>query len=260
MKTMKFKDPMVDQELIFKMIPTVRLVPTPYQREMSTLLVKRLTMSIIKGFVVPIVVTPVPGKNQFFVIDGQHRLEAVQAISTQTLEIPCIVVPEDLMNFVMLYNIEKTDNIKDKATKVYNLYTSMLEEGGHMEDDLCRYISYEGHLIPIAFSYMENELKSPSLIETTVKKFNCEPIDGKIEDVKIIRQTEAKIIRRLEETVNEICDDCGIKDFNLKKSIISQTNMRLWGRKHMKEVGIGEGIEHVIGTIQDADWSHLAKF
>jgi len=256
---MKFKEPRQGVELEFRLIPRHLLKNSPFQRNLSVTLVNKLSGSIFYGFLIPLLV--VPGEDGTFeVVDGQHRLAGLHKSKGGDVEVPCIVAPRWVRELPIIFNIEKGDNIKDKATKLYNLYMHKLAEVPSMEEkELARSCGYESYLLTIAFSFMEYNLKSPSLVETVVKLLDKDFVDAPLEEAVEERRRRGKKVAELEEAVVEVCSSCGITDFNLKRAVVSRSKEALWGRKRSVAESFSEGMEMMIAKVMTTDWSYLAR-
>jgi len=196
------------------------------------------------------------------VIDGQHRLAAADKLKgREPFFVPCIILPERYRDRPLFYNIEKSDNIRDQATKVYNLYNHYLETAPDtIENTLAPSCAYMSYLISIAFAYREFSISSPSLIEPPCKKLDSRAFLGEpISSAVAIRRNRAMLIRDLEAAINATCGEYNIKDFQLKTAIVSQASQRLWGARVRKvEEAFEEGIQALIATINDSDWSWMS--
>jgi len=262
---MKFIEPVKSQSFEFALIERGKIANSPYQRELSSALVKKLVNSVGQGFLVPLIVVYVNGYYQ--VIDGQHRLATLDyCMKTQTFEVPAIIVPLSFRDLPLFYNIEKTDNIKDKCEKVYRLYTDKVDSE-LTEWDILASANYEPYLFTLAFAYCESGLKSPSLVEPPIKKVDRTHIHDKDSNGTAIRLSlsEAIEVRRergvlaanLEVTVEETCQEYSISDYNLKRAIISKASQNLWGMRRKIEEPFDEAIGMLMNQIVEMDWSWM---
>ena len=241
------------------MIPRPMLKNSRYQRDLSTSLVNRLVESVDKGFIVPLIV--VESDDGYEIVDGQHRLGAAdKQVIAEGYMVPCIIVPFEFRQLPLIYNVEKGDTIKDKATKIYRIYMDSVS--AHPDDwteqKLLPTVGSLIHLFTIAFAYRESGLKSPSLVETLVKaldqSFFSEPLTITVER----RRAMGQKVKEVEEAVESVATAYGIRDFNLRKSIVSQSKQALWGRKRNIDVSFDEGMAMILEEIQSADWSWLS--
>lgn len=257
---MTFVEPIRGVECTFDMIIRTSLVPSPYQRDLGTPLVNKLLTSVDIGFIVPILV--VPNNGMYEVIDGQHRLAAADKLkSREPYFVPCIILPERFKDRPLFFNIEKSDNIRDQATKIYNLYNHFLETSPDtIESTLAASCGYMSYLISISFAYKEFDISSPSLVEPPCKKLDAKSFLGEpLSTAVAIRRHRGMLLRDLEIAVNEVCSDNSIKDYNLKIAIISQSSQRIWGsRVRNVDSTFEDGILELTETIRNGNWSWMA--
>lgn len=259
-KSLKFAEPMGGKTLEFALIPVSRLLPGEYQRDLSTGLVNKLLKSTSVGFAIPLVVTPA-GDGRYEVLDGQHRLATLQKIKEGVdVSIPCVITPPSMFKeHPLLLNLEKGDNIKDKCTKVHAVYMKALTLFPEKEEsDLLPATSFQPHLFTLAFSYAEKGLASPSLVETVVKKFDS-TLSGALSVVVSERRERAQKVSDLEGLVDSIARQNNIRDFNLKKAIISKSSMSLWGRSRSTGDDFDTSMQMLMSAIEETDWSAYGK-
>jgi len=260
-----YTEPVTGGTFQFALLPRHSLRNSPYQREYSSTLVNRLVNSVAHGFVNPVVV--VPSGDHYLVIDGQHRLGSLdKAITDDNPSVPCIILPEGYRDLPLFWNIEKTDNIKDKAAKIYKLYTDKVGQD-LTEFDLSPSSNHEPYIFSLAFSFVEHGLKSPSLVESPVKKVDNQIIQRhNSEGYKVsvplsegieIRRERGALAKRLEEIVEETAAEYGVSDFNLKRSIVSQASQALWGRKRKIAEEPEEALPALTEQIGLMDWSWM---
>jgi len=59
----------------------------------------------VLGFIDPIMIVPDEEGKYYEVVDGQHRLEAAKIVGLE--RIPAFVLPKELRNYILGFNIEK---------------------------------------------------------------------------------------------------------------------------------------------------------
>jgi hypothetical protein len=256
-----FTEPMQGLELQFQLLPVSKLKVGEFQRELSSGLVNKLLGSIFNGFLVPLLVVAVD--DYYEVIDGQHRIETCKKHrkDLSDFDLPCIVLPSKFKFLPLIYNIEKSDNIKDQSLKTYNVYKHYAENiPDSKEREFAASFNFMSYLCSIAFAYVEFGLSSPSLVESVAKKldnksFLEDPFYLSID----IRRHRGDLLKQLENMVNAVCSQYGITDFNLKKSIISQSVADVWGAyKRKVDDEFDDGIIKLMARIEEKDWSWLA--
>lgn len=259
---MKFKEPVLGLPCEFRMIERSSLRNSPYQRDLSDSLISRIVDSVDKGFLVPLIVVSVPIEDVYEIIDGQHRLGAADRHSRgETYLLPCVIVPSHLKNLPLILNVEKADNIRDKSVKIHALYMTAVE--AHPDDwteqKLITAVGYQPYLFTMAFGYKEALIDSPSLVEPLVKKLDKVTLEEALTITVEIRRSRGILAKAVEVVINEAAEKYGIKDFNLKKSILSQSSMELWGRKRNIGVNFQEGVEQIVEVIQSTSWHGMQK-
>jgi len=209
------------------------------------------------GFFVPVVA--VEGDDgRLVVVDGQHRLAAFRKVASG--KVPVVVVPKEYALKPLLFNVEKSDNVKDMCEKAYLIYVDLVrvEPEGSERETIGPSVGYAGWLCNLAFAYKESGLKSPSLVESVVKKLDPLMMDDPLEAAVEVRRMRGGRLKELEELVLGICSEYGVSDFNLRKSIVSQASQELWGRRRSVGVGFEEGMVMLMDKIEEMDWSWLA--
>ncbi len=264
---MNYTEPVKENVFQFEMIDRDALRMGDYQRDYSSALAKKLINSIDKGFINPLIVVQDESQpGTYEVIDGQHRLQALDMVG-KFAYVPAIVVPGEFKDYPLFYNIEKTDNIKDKAAKLHALYMDKMKAGGQTEKDIIPAANYEGYLFTVAISFCEYGLKSPSLVEPPIKKLDKYylvttdeegyrtpmPLDEAYE----IRQLRASALARLEQIVNETAEDYGVRDFNLKRAIVSKSSQALWGNARKIDEEPEDALPALSEQITMMDWSWM---
>ena len=229
----EYNDPIKGIPLRFVLIPVGELKLPPFQRDLSELLVKRLFISMEKlGFLHPIIVYQEEGKDGFFVIDGQHRLEAAKMLGVK--ELPAIIIPKDLALNIMEFNTEKPPNIREKASQAYRLYKQFLELNPEMEElELAFYIE-EPSYITLGFVLEEINKKFPAgAFENFLKKideFLSLPLAKSVEE----RHRRAQKVYEVGEVLNEVYEKLGITNALMKTELLRKAVQKVYGKRVRK--------------------------
>ena len=104
-----------------------------------------------------------------------------------------------------------------------------------------------------------NELASPSLVKTAIKKFD-DWLELPLAEAIHIRRSRGEAIAYLAKTVNEVAERDGLigqGSHLLKSSIMSKTTMALWGRAKSTDNGFDQAIQAMLEHILNNDWSWL---
>jgi len=252
-----------------------KLYISPFQRPPSEALVKKLKASIEEvGFITPLVVVPLNdalkrklGMSEevkgFLVVDGQHRYKAGLQLGMEAF--PCIIAPKEILNYPLHLNIEKPDNIKDKAEKIYNFYLRAC----YMSPSASEVMALEPALkhdnpavIPIAFAYREAGLRSPSLVEDLCKKV-AYLSELPLEEAIKVRREEAEALKSLEDTLTGVAEVYGVKDFLLRKSMLAIAMKDEFGEVRGKRTYINidtdlrSAISRISQRLTEKDWQFL---
>jgi len=206
-----FQDYYKNQKLIFKIVPIENLTVVPHQRKPSTYHVKHLIQSIERvGFIVPLIVVPLKDKEEYMIIDGQHRFLAAKELGISKL--PVIVVPENLAQLMMNFNIEKELNIREKSFVALAIYRQYLNENPEMletEPELTDSIEH-AYYVTCGIAYETNEKFSGSTFESILKKSDFF-LDLSLKEALEVREKRAeklgyayKLIREIAEKLKEM--------------------------------------------------------
>ncbi|HYM92182.1 MAG TPA: ParB/RepB/Spo0J family partition protein, partial [bacterium] len=131
-----YREPVGDHWQIFCLLPTTKVEPTPYQRDLSPAHIKRLLTAVkkIDRFIDPVVVTsPRPGV--YWTPNGNHRRAVLEKLKAKL--IPAIAVPEPELTFqILALNTEKAHNLKEKSLEVIRMCRDLMKEDpSHGEED-----------------------------------------------------------------------------------------------------------------------------
>src|SRR5580693_7939528 len=141
-----YREPVGDHWHLFAMIPTSKLEPTPFQRDLSPAHMKRLgeVMKKLKRFTEPIVV--VRAGDGYWTPNGNHRRAAVTKLGAEM--IPAILMPEPEVAYqILALNTEKAHNLKDKSLEVIRMYRGLAKEDPKSGEDDYAFQFEAPHLI-----------------------------------------------------------------------------------------------------------------
>ncbi len=116
-----FRDPVGGHWHVLAALPTAKVQPTPFQRDLSEAHVERLAAVIDKldRFVDPIVAVRAEGGG-WWTPNGNHRLAAVRGLGGRS--ILALVLPDPEVAFkILALNTEKAHNIREKALEVIRM-------------------------------------------------------------------------------------------------------------------------------------------
>jgi ParB family chromosome partitioning protein len=152
-----YREPVGDHWQIFCLLPTEKVAPTPYQRDLSPTHAKRLQEAVTKidRFVDPIVVvTPEPGV--YWTPNGHHRLRVLQKLKAKWC--PAILIPEPEVAFqILALNTEKAHNLKEKSLEVIRMYRSLAESQPRRGEADYAFQFEAPHLVTLGLLYDANK-------------------------------------------------------------------------------------------------------
>ncbi|WP_029551333.1 ParB/RepB/Spo0J family partition protein [Thermocrinis jamiesonii] len=223
-----FEEPVKKRKVSLVLVDVNEIEIPNFQRDISPALKKRLMTAIEKlGFLVPIIL--VKRGEKLYVIDGQHRLEALKDIGGK--EILAILVDEELYRYFLELNTEKPPNVKEKSKQAYRLYMDLLKENPEqIEEDLIDYFE-KPEYITLGFAIEEVEPKFPaSFYENFVSKidrFLYTPLKSAVEE----RRKRAKALAELNQIVNQKYAEFGWDNALLKGEIIKEAIQKVYGAR-----------------------------
>lgn len=222
----KFNDPIknFDLELLYLDLNEVCL--PPFQRDISDSLKTHLEIAIENlGFLTPIVVTQVNGK--FYVIDGQHRLEAMKSLGAK--EIIAISVPPKLYHYILSFNTEKPPTIREKSKQAYRLYIDIFKENPNVEENNLFTHFKNPSYITFGFTLEEIDEKFPaefySDFISKIDNFLYMPLSEAIEE----RRKRAKILVDLNSVVIVKYSEFGWDNPLMKGEIVKKAVQKVFG-------------------------------
>jgi len=235
MEKFEIKEPVKNTKLTIALLPIDKIVIPFIQRDRSKKLSQKIKNSIEKvGFIDPILVVPSEQEGLYEVIDGQHRFVALQELWYQ--EIPAIIVDKKYKDYILLFNIEKTSNLKDKAHQVYNLYQYYKQQKEFTEEDLVDIFEMPYYItIGYILEYFKLD-KFPGYAWENILKRIDQFLPEKLEKAEEERIKRAK---KLIE-VNEVLEN-KFKNENLKNALQKETIVRkAWQEVYWPRVRIIE--------------------
>ena len=227
----EYNDPIKGTPIKFFLIPVSQIKTPPFQRDLSDLLVKRLFVSMEKlGFLHPIIVyRENPTDEEFFVIDGQHRMEAAKMLGAK--ELPALEIPKDLALNIMEFNTEKPPNIREKASQAYRLYKEFLELNPEMEELELGFYIEEPSYITLGFVLEEIDRKFPAgAFENLLKKideFLNLPLAEAVEE----RRRRAQKVYEVGQTLNETYEKLGMTNALMKTELLRKAVQKVYGKR-----------------------------
>jgi ParB family chromosome partitioning protein len=150
-----YREPLGGLWQVIAALPIERVVPTPYQRDLSKPHVERLAGAIEKlgRFVDPIIVVRTED-GQYWTPNGNHRLAALKSMGARS--VVALVVPEqEVAHRILILNTEKAHNVRERALEAVRLAQALAELEDRPEREYATELE-EPALVTLGLCYLEN--------------------------------------------------------------------------------------------------------
>jgi len=222
-----YREPLGGHTLLLAALPIDKVVPTPFQRDISDAHVRRLThaMDKTKRFLDPIVVVrEVTEAGTYWTPNGYHRLTAMKELGAKT--ILALLVPERAVAFqILALNIEKAHNLREKAISVRRMYVDLAANTDSGEEDLALEFE-EPALITLGFAYEQRGRLSGGVYHPVLRKVDSW-IKGSASKALPRRQQRAALLLEFDEAVTAVVDALkkrGMQSPYLRNFVVARVN------------------------------------
>lgn len=196
-----YKEPLGAAWQLLAALPLERVVPTPYQRDLSDSHVKRLAEAMDKlgRFMDPVVAVPAD-EGMYWTPNGNHRLAALRALGARS--VVALVVPEpEVAHRILVLNTEKAHNVRERALEVIRLAEALAQ----LDDRAER--SYETEfeepaLLTLGCCYQKNGRFSGGAYAPILKRMESF-LAQKLSNALVIRRERAERLLELDAAVAE---------------------------------------------------------
>jgi ParB family transcriptional regulator, chromosome partitioning protein len=220
-----YQEPVGDRWQVFVLLPRERVVPTPYQRDLSPTHSKRLTDVVrkIDRFVDPIVVvSPKPGV--YWTPNGHHRLTALEKLKARL--VPAILIPEAEVAYqILALNTEKAHNLKEKSLEVIRMYRGLMEEYPKSSEEDFSFQFEAPHFITLGVLYEENRRFAGGAFAPILKRVD-KFLKGKLPDTIDDRKERAEKVKAADEALGKAVAELkkrGINHPYVKQFVLART-------------------------------------
>jgi ParB family chromosome partitioning protein len=124
-----YREPYGGRWVVLAALPIELVEPTPFQRNLSDMHVRKLELVIgkIGRFLDPIIAVHAPTGDQvakYWTPNGNHRLSAMRTLGAKS--IVAIVVPEAAAAYqILAMNTEKAHKLREKSLEVFRMYKEL---------------------------------------------------------------------------------------------------------------------------------------
>ncbi|MEN3013518.1 MAG: ParB/RepB/Spo0J family partition protein [Endomicrobiia bacterium] len=248
-KEIKFKDPYKNFELKFAILDVEKISIPTIERSISETHVKRLMESIQKvGFIEPITVIS-SSDDKYEVINGQHRLMAAKNLGIKN--IPSIILPASMKDYIISLNIEKVPTLRDKAHQAYEIFNTYLKTNPDMKETELKDMLEQGYYVTIGIiiEKLKDEKFPAYAFEKVLKKVDLF-IEDSLKNVKKEREKRAKILLDAKTVLNNRYEELGFKNPLYKEAIVSKAFQQIYGKhKRIISDAFYQTFEKLISTI-----------
>jgi ParB family chromosome partitioning protein len=219
-----YHDPLGGYPLLFVALPTSRVAPTSFQRDVSDAHVRKLTVAMdkTKRFLDPIIV--VRQNDQYLTPNGNHRLTAMKELGAES--IVALLVPEARVAYqILALNIEKAHNLREKALEVVRMYRDLAGFTDQAETDFELEFE-ESNLVTLGFAYEARPRLSGGAYNSVLKKVD-RYIDKKLSSAITERERRAKVLLEFDDAVSEAVarlKESGLTSPYLKAFVVARVN------------------------------------
>ena len=222
-----YREPLGGHALLFAALPLDKVVPTPFQRDISDAHVRRLTQAMdkTKRFLDPIIaVREKTEAGDYWTPNGYHRLTALKELGAKT--ILALVVPERSVAYqILALNIEKAHNLREKAIGVRRMYEDLV---GLTDGDESSYALEfeEPALATLGFAYEQRGRLSGGAYHPILRKVDGW-LPGRLRDALPERRARAALLLEYDEAVSAAVAALKARGFNspyLRNFVVARTN------------------------------------
>jgi ParB family chromosome partitioning protein len=250
-----YREPVGGHWQIFVLLPIDKVVPTPYQRDLSPTHAKRLQEMVkkIDRFVDPIVVvSPRPGV--YWTPNGHHRLKALQKLKADW--VPAILIPESDVAFqILALNTEKAHNLKEKSLEVIRMYRGLLEEEPKKGEQDYAFQFEAAHLVTLGLLYEANKRFAGGAFAPILRRVDSF-LPGTFPKTLPVREERAAAVRAADEALAGVVDQLkkrGIRHPFVKNYVLARTTPLPRARKTLP--GFDQTFQKLISAIEAFDVS-----
>jgi ParB family chromosome partitioning protein len=224
-----YREPYGGRWVMMTALPIELVDPTPFQRNLSDMHVRKLELVIgkIGRFLDPIIAVPAPRSQQaakYWTPNGSHRLSAMKTLGAKS--IVAIVVPEAAAAYqILAMNTEKAHNLREKSLEVIRMYKELARLDDVTEETYVLEFE-EPAFITLGLCYEERPRFSGGAYNPVLKRveaFLKNPLSAAIE----LRRKRAKTLLELDDQIVkqvEALKAKGLTSPYLKSFVVARVN------------------------------------
>jgi ParB family chromosome partitioning protein len=250
----RFKDPLGGHPMLFAVLPTSKVEPTPFQRDLSDAHHKRLAEVIEKTgrFLDPVIAITAPEKvGGFWTPNGRHRLAAMQRLGAKA--ITALVVPtREVAWQILALNTEKAHNLKERSLEVIRIYRGLLEEDDSLAEKGFSFYLEDPSLVTLGICYEKNPRFAGGAYHPVLRRvetFSDEPIGEAIATHEKLAELTLEVEEKVAAAIAKLREK-GLMSPYLRSFVVARINPLRWIQGDLPSA------EKVLTTMRD----RAAKF
>ncbi len=244
--------------MVLAALPIKLVEPTPFQRNLSDMHVRKLELVIgkIGRFLDPIIAVPAPaeggkeveeakGHVKYWTPNGNHRLSAMRTLGAKS--IVAIVVPEPAAAYqILAMNTEKAHNLREKSLEVIRMYKELARLEDATEETYALEFE-EPAFITLGLCYEERPRFSGGAYHPVLKRVDAflkKPMRAAIE----LRRKRAKIVLALDDQIVELVEALKAKGLTspyLKSFVVARVNPIRFRPKDAAPLSFDEALDRM---------------
>jgi ParB family transcriptional regulator, chromosome partitioning protein len=252
-----YREPYGGHWVVLASLPIDRIEPTPYQRNISEMHVRKLENVIVKigRFLDPVIAVrnDTGGTVKFWTPNGNHRLAAMRTLGAKS--IVAIVVPEARAAYqILALNTEKAHNLREKALEVARMYAELARFDDVDEETYALEFEEPG-FITLGFCYEDRPRFSGGAynpILRRVDQFLKQPIRAAMG----VRKDRAARLLALDDAVTqkvEALKSRGLASPYLKSFVVARINPTRFRSKDAPPLEFDEVVDRMTKTAAKFD-------
>jgi ParB family chromosome partitioning protein len=228
-----YREPLGGNLLLFAALPVERVVPTPFQRDLSDTHVRRLTQAMDKTrrFLDPIIVvreadaaSSVEAQARYWTPNGYHRLTALKELEAKS--VLALVVPEREVAYqILALNIEKAHNLRERAIGVRRMYAELATRDAQNEESYALEFE-EPALATLGFAYDKRARLAGGAYHPILRRLD-DWVAGPLAAAITERERRAGLVLAFDDAVNAAVarlKERGLTSPYLKAFVVARVN------------------------------------
>jgi ParB family chromosome partitioning protein len=255
-----YREPLGGRTVVLASLPTDKVEPTPFQREVSEPHVKRLAaaMERVGRYLDPIVAVRRDGR--YWTPNGSHRLHAAKALGLKS--IMALVLPEeDAAYQILALNCEKAHNLKERSLEVIRMYRGLVGARGGKESEYAALFE-EPQFATFGAAYEKRPRYSAGAYSPVLRRVEAF-LDEPLGEALSIRESRADKLLELDDVVNEAVaalKERGLESPYLKYYVVARANpLRLSRQTRTPAADFDETVERMVVSASRLDPSRVRR-